>query len=491
MRFEIISKDVNEVAADAFGIPVIDENSCKEVLTELGEKLGFDFNGIIGRIPDFFSDEKTEVLFTKDGARIVFLAGVKGSDLISIERALGRIARKAREYRVKNLGLLIDQIMALTPADKIIPLISEAFLLSLYDFNKYKEKPISYDPNIEVITKKIPPEKGRELLNKGINVADGVNLTRDLVNEPANIANPVEIAQRVKEIFTGLNVEVDVYDEKYLEKNGFGGIIAVGKGSNVPPRLVVIKYLPLSNEKPLVFVGKGVCFDSGGLDLKSREGMELMKIDMAGAATVIGAIYSIAKLALQINVIGVVPLVENMPSGKATRPGDVIKMYNGKYVEVANTDAEGRLILADALAFAEKNFNPSRIIDLATLTGACVVALGKRIAGIMGNKNELISELLRVGRDINELLWELPLHEEYKEGLKSDVADLRNIARDRSAGAIVGGLFLSEFIERVPWAHLDIAGVAYSDKDRELCPKGATGFGVRLLVKYVLRLAES
>lgn len=207
---------------------------------------------------------------------------------------------------------------------------------------------------------------------------------------------------------------------------------------------------------------------------------------MAGAAAVIGTIYVIAKLSLPVNVIGVVPLVENMPSGNATKPGDVVRMYNGKHVEIVNTDAEGRLILADALAFAEKNFSPKHLIDLATLTGACVVALGNRIAGIMGNDKELINTLIRIGRETDELLWELPLHDEYRDDLKSEVADLRNIGRNRVAGAIIGGLFLSEFIDSTSWVHLDIAGVVYSDKDRELYPKGATGFGVKLLVSYIM-----
>ena len=317
-------------------------------------------------------------------------------------------------------------------------------------------------------------------------MAEGVNLARDLVNEPANIANPVGIADRVTKFFAGMNVEVDIHDEKYLEENGFGGIIAVGKGSNIPPRLVVIKYTPKKDSAPIALIGKGVCFDSGGLDLKPREGMERMKIDMAGAAAVIGTIYVIAKLSLPVNVIGVVPLVENMPSGNATKPGDVVRMYNGKHVEIVNTDAEGRLILADALAFAEKNFSPKHLIDLATLTGACVVALGNRIAGIMGNDKELINTLIRIGRETDELLWELPLHDEYRDDLKSEVADLRNIGRNRVAGAIIGGLFLSEFIDSTSWVHLDIAGVVYSDKDRELYPKGATGFGVKLLVSYIM-----
>ncbi len=486
-RFKATNKRIKELDIDALAIPINNSEGSKSVLRTLIEQLGINFEEIIENIKDFYSGGKVEVFLTKNKPSLVILAGVTDLSTIEIEKAIGRIARKAREYNVGSIGVIIDHLAEGEQLNRLAQAVSEAFILSTYEFNKYRtKKEVKKEaPIVHLVTQKLSIEKADESLRKGAIIAESVNLTRDLVNEPANEANPVKLANRVKKLFEGMNVKVTVYDENYLDTNGFGGIIAVGKGSEIPPRLVVIEYMPLSNEKPIALVGKGVCFDSGGLDLKTREGMERMKIDMAGAAAVIGTIYGLARLSIPVNIVGVVPLVENMPSGKATKPGDVVRMYNGKYVEVVNTDAEGRLILADAISFAEKHYDPKYIIDLATLTGACVIALGNKIAGIMGNNSELISNLIKSGREVGELLWELPLYEEYKENLRSEVADLRNISRDRGAGAIIGGLFLSEFVAKSSWAHLDIAGVVYSDRDKSLSPKGATGFGVRLLINFL------
>jgi len=486
MYFEATNKGINELALDVLAIPLSDSENSRNLIRELGEQLNINFEEIIRKIPEFFEKGKIEIVFTREKPYLVMLGGVPDESVISIGKALGRIAKKAKEYKASIIGVIVDHLADGEQLNKIIQTVSEAFSLSSYEFNKYKKEKKAIDFKILVLTQKLSIVEANESLERGSIIAEGVNLARDLVNEPANEANPVKLANFVTNIFSGLNVKVTIYDEKYLQENGFGGIIAVGKGSDVPPRLVVIEYNPVNGQRPVALVGKGVCFDSGGLDLKTREGMERMKIDMAGAAAVIGTIYSIAKLSILVNVVGVIPLVENMPSGKATKPGDVIKMYNGKYVEVVNTDAEGRLILADAISFVERRFRPRYIIDLATLTGACVIALGNKIAGIMGNDKELINDLIKSGEETNELLWELPLHKEYKENLKSEVADLRNISRDRGAGAIIGGLFLSEFLDNSSWAHLDIAGVVYSDKESSLNPRGATGFGVRLLLNFLI-----
>lgn len=487
MIFEATNNDINELALDILAIPLSSSESSRNLISKLSEQLGVDFREIIARIPEFFEKEKIEVIFTSGKPYLIILSGIPDESVISIEKALGRIAKKAKDYKASVVGVILDHLANDDKLIKIIQKISEAFSLSLYEFNKYKRQKKSINFKVLAITKKISLKKANESLKKGLIIAEGVNLARDLVNEPANKANPVKLADFILNTFSKLNVKVTVYDEIYLQRHGFGGIIAVGKGSDVPPRLVVIEYYPVNGEKPIALVGKGVCFDSGGLDLKTREGMERMKIDMAGAAAVIGTIYSLARLSVPINVVCVIPLVENMPSGKATKPGDVIKMYNNKYVEVVNTDAEGRLILADALSFVEKRFKPRYIIDLATLTGACVIALGNKIAGIMGNDKKLVNDLINCGKEINELLWELPLHKEYKEKLKSEVADLRNVSRDRGAGAIIGGLFLSEFLDNSPWAHLDIAGVVYSDRESPLASIGASGFGVRLLLNFLIR----
>jgi leucyl aminopeptidase len=275
---------------------------------------------------------------------------------------------------------------------------------------------------------------------------------------------------------------------KELEEKKFGALLAVAQGSRNPPCLAAIEYCPPKFEKTIVLVGKGVTFDAGGINLKTSPGLEDMKADMAGAAAVGATMLAVAQLKPKVRVVGVLPLVENMPSGSAFRPGDIIRAYSGKTVEIGNTDAEGRLILIDAMAWAIEQYRPDTLIDLATLTGACVVALGESIAGLFCPDEDLAQALLSAATRTHERCWRMPLPDDYRKKLKSDLADIRNIGDSRWGGAIAAALFLSEFVEKTAWAHIDIAGPAYAKKGNAYCGPGATGFGVRLICDYIAAL---
>ena len=283
-----------------------------------------------------------------------------------------------------------------------------------------------------------------------------------------------------------------VISKQELKKRGFGGITAVGQGSKNEPKLIILEHMHgPKNEKPIVLVGKAVTFDTGGISLKPGEKMDEMKFDKCGGCTVLGIMKAVSELKIPLNIVGIVPSVENMPGGESYRPGDIIKLYNGKTAEILNTDAEGRLILADALSYGEKQYSPKAIIDFATLTGACIIALGTNVAGLVSNNKQLTEKLNESSERTTEEIWQLPLNQDYMDMIKSDVADMKNIGIGRAAGTITAAAFLKNAIEKTPWAHLDIAGVAWTQiatKEKTYNPKGATGFGVRLVLDYLQNL---
>lgn len=329
-------------------------------------------------------------------------------------------------------------------------------------------------------------------------VASGVEFPRDLVTEPANILYPESFAERLEKL-KKLGVKIEVYGQKELEKLGFGTMLAVSQGSVREPKMVVMQWLGATDHEdhkkshkkpkdPLVFVGKGVTFDTGGISLKPAAGMEEMKFDMAGAGTVCGLMMALAGRKAKVDVVGLIGLVENMPSGTAIRPGDVVTSYSGKTVEILNTDAEGRLVLADVLFYAQERFAPKYMVDLATLTGAIIVGLGHEYAGMFSNCDELVSRLTQAGDATGEKLWRMPLAkagEAYDKELESQIADVKNIGGGRAGGSITAAQFLQRFVNDTPWAHLDVAGTVWASKDEDLAPKGATGYGVRLLDAFV------
>ncbi len=315
-------------------------------------------------------------------------------------------------------------------------------------------------------------------------VAEAVAFSRDLVSEPANVVYPESLAEQARSL-ADLGVEIEILGVPEMKKLGMGALLGVGQGSDREPRLLVMQWKGLGkNEQPVAFIGKGVTFDTGGISIKPAQGMEDMKWDMGGAAAVIGLIRSLAGRNAKVNAVGVAGLVENMPSGKAQRPGDVVKTMSGQTVEVINTDAEGRLVLADALWYTQDRFKPRFMIDLATLTGAIIIALGHEHAGVFSNSDELAERIAAAGKATGERTWRLPLAETYDKALNSDIADMKNVG-DRAAGSITAAQFLQRFVNDVPWAHIDIAGTAWSKKDAATCPKGATAFGVQLLTQLV------
>ena len=380
------------------------------------------------------------------------------------------------DKNIKNICMSAESI-----SDDIILEFSYGFELKSYNFNKYKSKKDETIQKIDLTVKNLNSIKSK--YKNLSSVKEGVFLARDLVSEPPNVLNPKKYTEEIKKL-TKLGLKVEILNEKNLKQLGMHSLLGVGQGSSNESFMVVIKWNGAKSNfgKPLAFVGKGVCFDTGGISLKPARFMEEMKYDMGGSAVVVGLMKCLAIRKAKVNAIGVVGLVENMPDGNAQRPGDIVKSYSGKTIEVLNTDAEGRLVLADALTYTEKKFNPKFIVDLATLTGAIIMALGEEHAGLFSNNDKLSTELYDIGNKINEKVWRLPLHKNYDKLMNSAYADVQNINYAGGAGSITAAQFLQRFIlKNTPWVHLDIAGMAFSKKAASLNSGGATGFGVRLL----------
>jgi leucyl aminopeptidase len=368
--------------------------------------------------------------------------------------------------------------------------IAEGALLGLYSFTKYKRP--EYE-NIKEMLLVVREEEIAPILERAIGkgklIAEAVNLARDMGNEPANYMTPDRMAQIAQEMAGKYDLEIKIFDREDMEATGMGALLGVAKGSNQPPKLIILSYRgDEGSEKTLGFLGKGITFDSGGISIKPSDGMADMKDDMAGAAAVMTTLVAIAQLKPKINVTAIIPAAENLPSGSALKPGDVLKAMNGKTIEVMSTDAEGRLILADALSYA-RELELSPLIDLATLTGACRVALGMLYSGLFGNDQDLIDKVLGAAQRTGEKMWYMPMPEEYKEQIKSEIADIKNTG-NRYGGALTAALFLAEFVDDTPWVHIDMAGPRLSNKEGGYIVKGATGFGVRTLIELALNEAK-
>ena len=370
-----------------------------------------------------------------------------------------------------------------------------------YRFDRYrtKEKPEDKPKLAKVILLTAEAARAKTAFAPMRAVAEGVFLSRDLISEPPNVLFPAEMAERCKQL-TALGVKVEIFGPKEMAKLGFGALLGVSYGSVTEPRMVVMQWNGASagkpaarkaKAKPIAFIGKGVTFDTGGISIKPAGGMEDMKWDMAGAGAVIGLMAALAGRRARVDAIGLVGLVENMPSGSAMRPGDVVTSYSGQTIEVINTDAEGRLVLADVLWYCQEKFDPQFMVDLATLTGAIIVGLGHEHAGLFSNDDDLSEKLTAAGKATGEKLWRMPMSAEYDKALKSDIADMKNVGGGRAGGSITAAQFIERFVNKKPWAHLDIAGMAWGTKDAPTTPKGATAFGVRLLDRLVADHFES
>jgi leucyl aminopeptidase len=365
--------------------------------------------------------------------------------------------------------------------------------LRSYRFDKYrtKEKP-EQKPSLEELAILCEdPAAAKRAFQPLEKVAEAVFFSRDLISEPANVIYPETLAEAARSL-EKLGVEVEILDEKQMKKLGMNALLGVGQGSVHPPRLVVMQWKgnPKAKNGPVAFIGKGVTFDTGGISIKPAGGMEDMKWDMAGSGVVIGLMKALAGRKAKVNAVGIGGLVENMPSGSAQRPGDIVTSMSGQTIEVLNTDAEGRLVLADAMWYCQNRFKPQLMIDLATLTGAIIISLGHEHAGLFSNNDELVERLVASGKAVGEKLWRMPLADAYDKLMDSDAADVKNISGARDAGSITAAQFLQRFVNGVPWAHLDIAGTTWSKKDAPTVPKGATAFGLRLLDQFVAEYYE-
>ncbi len=395
----------------------------------------------------------------------------------------------------KCIGKELKRIAFITPDSKKLKIdfqvvgksILEGACLGNFIFDKYisdKKSKILEKIELFVDAKDLKKNKGLDLQVETI--CSGAHLAREWVSNPSNAKTPEKYVETLKDVFKNSDIKYSVLKEDKLKKMGCGALLSVAKGSSSSAFIAIADYNPKNAKKTIALVGKGVTFDAGGLDLKSAEGMRTMKCDMAGSATGGATLHAIGILKPDIRVIGIMPIVENMPSGDALRPGDIVQSLCGKTIEIGNTDAEGRLILADALSYTEKNYKPDVIIDVATLTGACVVALGEKIAGVFSYNEKLAQKIVKSGTNTGERCWQMPMPDDYKKLLKSEFADISNMASGKWGGSITAALFLSEFVNNKNWAHIDIAGPAFSMKPGEYCTPGGTGFGVRLLCDYLI-----
>ena len=501
MDIQTISGSFADADVQALAVPVFkDERAEEGLLKELDAASGGLVRSVIEAEEVKGKEGETAYLHLPAGGE-----GVKGRRVLLVgvgERAdyraaqvsqfAGTAVRHLRARNVKTVGLAprFDEDAAQAAKAAI-----EGAVIGLFEPDKYR----TVDKEERAVERLVvvAPGAAEELkrgAERGRVVGESVNFTRDLANEPGAYMTPTIMAERAQEIANQFGLDIDVLDQARMEQEGMGALLSVARGSDQPPKMMVLTYMPEGKqsvedgEDYLALVGKGITFDTGGISIKPSENMELMKYDMTGGATVLGVMRAVAQLKPPIPVLGVVPSTENMPSGKATKPGDVVVAMTGKTIEVINTDAEGRLILADAVSYAKK-LGATRVIDMATLTGAVSIALGDVNTGILGTDQELIDEVIESGREVGEKFWQLPLDKEYSKQIKSDIADIKNVG-GRKAGTITAAAFLKEFADGVSWAHLDIAGTAWGDEQKPFRSKGPTGVAVRTLVNFIERSAR-
>ncbi|MDA8170137.1 MAG: leucyl aminopeptidase [Nitrospiraceae bacterium] len=481
---KVLSKDINEPDCECGALVL----PCFE-----GEGIKFyeDIDRALDGVPSGIfesgefrakADGKSYVVqtFGKIKPARLLLLGLGKRDAFGRDRlrqAGGRAASALKGLGIKE-GAVSTRLMAdadLDPADFV-----EGALLSQYRFGAYRKEE-NGGRELEGLTVLTKEDLEARIGRAGI-IAGAVKFARDLVNTPANDMTPLVLARTAMQ-FAGESVKVTVIEKDEAEKLGMGAYLSVARGSLEPPMFIVLSYLPVKDSAPVALIGKSITFDSGGISLKPSDGMEKMKYDMAGGAAVLGVIKAASEMKMPVNIIAVLPATENLPGGHATRPGDVARTVEGKTVEIINTDAEGRLVLADAIGYS-KRFNPKAMVDIATLTGACSIALGNEAIAMMGNDEQLIGRMKAASDETAERVWQMPLYEEYGEYIKSDIADLKNTG-GRSGSLVTAAYFLKEFAGKTPWVHLDIASTAWTDKDKPYIPKGATGIGVRLLLEFV------
>jgi len=482
VRIRVREAPLNEVSTGLLAVGLHRDEDAPAVLRSAAEPAvsGGDFSGKEGEMALLYADlAAPRLLLVGLGSRTSFT-------LEKLRRTAARVVKKVRALGVSEAALVLPGTEGVSAGDAARA-AAEGATLGLYRFTRYKTGGNeSARPDLEVFDLVLAGADEAivsEAAEVGAKVAQAALLARDLANEPSNTATPEHLAEKAREIAGRYGMQVDVLDRAGIEQEGLVGLATVGRSAENEPRFIVLEHRKGGDDAPVVLVGKAVTFDSGGISIKPSSGMENMKFDMSGGAAVFGAMEAVGTLDLRLNVVALVPATENLPGGGAFKPGDVLELQSGKTVEIITTDAEGRLILADALSYARR-YEPAAVVDCATLTGACRVALGEHASGLMGNDEGLISEVRAAGERTGERAWPLPLFQEYTEQIKGDVADIKN-SGGRYGGALTAGAFLKEFAD-YPWAHLDIAGTAYGQKGKAYTPKGATGVPARLLVEFLI-----
>ena len=451
------------------------------------------------RLNEFSGDRGDEIIlyspagYTVERLMIVGLGESVNLQPEVLRAAIGKAVARAIRQKLSTVAIAVPRpVEGSLGSEVLLDSMLEGACLANHRFDRYlSDKKHAAVKQISFVVPEKTATGQRRVMSRTETICSGTLLARDWVNTPANDKTPRRFANTVTRLSAKTGLKAKLLGKKELVRQKFGSILAVAAGSRSEPAMLLLEHAPAKVKKTIALVGKGVTFDSGGLNLKTTARINQMKADMAGAAAVAAAMLCLGRLKPSVRVVGVLPLVENMISGQATRPGDIIRTYSGKTVEIGNTDAEGRLILADAISFAIKKYRPDVLIDVATLTGACVVALGENLAGLFTPDDPLADAILASGQQTHERCWRMPLTEDYRDLLKSDVADINNMPRHRFGAAISAGLFLSEFAAGTRWAHVDIAGPAFHKKPSAYCGPGATGFGVRLLCEAVRRLEKS
>jgi leucyl aminopeptidase len=476
MRIEVLEQKELEIETEALLLPL-----CEGEDISIYSDIDSSVDGLISRViksGEFKGKEEQITILHSTGkikADRILLVGLgnrKDIDDERVRKAGGKTFLSLKDLGIRNAFLSCRYLSSIGQSP--VPFI-EGGLLSLYRFKRYIKE--DEDNRLERFVVLSSSPEIIESIRWTERLVSAVNFVKDLINTPALDMTPSELA-RIALSMKGDKVSVEILDKEDAEREGMGAFLAVAKGSSEPPKFIIIHYKG-GDSRPVVFIGKSITFDSGGISIKPAEGMERMKYDMAGGAVVLGIIKLASESAMPLNIIGILPATENLPGGHATRPGDIVKACSGKTIEIINTDAEGRLILADAIGFA-KRFDPQVIIDIATLTGACSIALGNEAAAMMGNEKDLMERLKNIGEAIHERVWPMPLYDEYREYLKSDFADIKN-SGGRTGSLVTAAYFLKEFVGDTPWVHLDIAGTAWAEKEKGYITKGATAFGLRLL----------
>lgn len=492
LKIEVAGKELKDVKDRGIVIAFFQDNlKLSREVEEFDRKIGNAISNSIKNKDFKAEDGELRQIYCSSPVNYVTLLGLGKEEKFKLSKFMGLLGAAAKSLRalgVENFSILLDSFDSKDfEIDNYIEKAVEALHLSLYQYNQYKTKELDKIKKVEKVTilvSKKDESRAVKVLGNATLLAEAVVRTRDLLNTPPNIAVPIYVADYAKELAKKNGLKCTIFDEKQLEKMGMECYIAVARASTNNPRMIVLEYTGNGKEKPIVLVGKGLTYDTGGINTKPANYMTTMKFDKGGACAVIHVLEACARMKLKINVVGIAAMAENSVSGNAYKPDDVLKSYSGTTVEVIHSDAEGRMVLADTLAYSLK-FEPKSVIDIATLTGASIVALGYVASPVLGTDQELVDKLVKAGESSLDRLWQFPLWDDYEDIIKSDIADVRHLTLDTDAGVIIGGIFLKQFVKDTPWAHIDIGATVNVKADKGYKVKGGTGFGVLLLLDFL------